>query len=449
MGPTTRTTALIALLATALALTGCTQGGDHVLHGDGSESVDAAAMALDNAFATESVELSRAMLDDLHLDVEYFEPLRKGDWVAPDHCTFSTRLTVNATLSSPGFDGPSSDSDTQAGDGVLVGTLSGTVSDAADPAARPEQGPSTTNDAHGGGLDSDASEPDGSQEPTEVTEPHESEDPSWQLVPRPALLAVAAVFGHGQVVELSSDHPAVIEGHGLDAQPVDGWNLLRLGLDPEAQLGDLVPATLRRIAADGSETTLELEIPVGERSLQLVGDEWRFDLGGIDDRCRVPDGSPDNRPLEPGTDILGSPVGDAPDLPDPGRSPEDPAAASDEALRSLRALYDLEDIWATSKREHLENPEDWDVMRRQLLANDVVAPFMSNLAPEFRSLVFVSPTEVHVLYRVGPSYHWEIGRVLLIDGRWRVAAGTVCRDLAAAGYRCPGVVNDPRPGPLG
>lgn len=84
-----------------------------------------------------------------------------------------------------------------------------------------------------------------------------------------------------------------------------------------------------------------------------------------------------------------------------------------------------------------------------VLANDIVDPYLGALDPVFDSLVFLSPTEVAVVYQVGPSYHWEIGRVLLIDGHWRVALGTMCRDLMDAACTCADVVADPRPGPLG
>jgi hypothetical protein len=52
----------------------------------------------------------------------------------------------------------------------------------------------------------------------------------------------------------------------------------------------------------------------------------------------------------------------------------------------MRVVYDLADIWAESERDHMENPDDRDIL---------------------------------------------------------------CRDLSAAGYRCPNTVNDPPPGPLG
>ena len=67
----------------------------------------------------------------------------------------------------------------------------------------------------------------------------------------------------------------------------------------------------------------------------------------------------------------------------------------------------------------------------------------------FGSVVFTDPTNASVLYRVGPTDQCEIGRVVVIDDAWRVASGTVCRDLADANYVCPGVTPDPPPGPLG
>ena len=74
---------------------------------------------------------------------------------------------------------------------------------------------------------------------------------------------------------------------------------------------------------------------------------------------------------------------------------------------------------------------------------------MHQLVPVFDGLVFLSPTEAAVSYQVGPDFHWEVGRVLLIDGAWRVALGTVCRDLLDAAFRCADVEVDPPPGPLG
>lgn len=427
----------IGAAAIALALTGALLGG--ACTGGGDESVDViteapdadgerAALADDNAYSSAGGRMEGAQVDGGWLDVEYFEALRKGEWVAPDHCWFSTRVSVNDTLASDGFAGPSSDLDRDAGDGLLVGALQSSI-------AVPQE------------LPPDTTVPTDDTTGTTVVGSEPYPDASWSE--RPAVLAVAVVYGHDQVVELRSDDPSVIEGHGLESQPLDGWNMLRVALDPETAPGDGVNVTLRRVHEDGTETSEDLRIPLGGDGLELRTEAWRFDLAAVDGSCEVPGGEVDNTPAPTETDILGSPVGEAPRLPAPGEQPADPTAAADQALASLRSVYDITDVYSAEKREHIEDPEAYDQIRQALIANDVVGPYMSNLDPQFRSAVFVSPTEAHILYKVGPSYQWEIGRVLLIDGRWRVAAGTFCRDLSAAGYTCPGVVKDPRPGPLG
>ena len=411
-GRPVRCAASAAVLA-ALSLLGgaCTgdDGGVEVVVGEIDGDAERASLANDNAYGAAGGRMLGAQHGGDWLDVEYFEALRKGEWVAPDHCWFSTRVSMNDTLVSEGFDGPTSDADREAGDGVLVGSMRTTI-------------------------------------PVETDQPSQAPE-MW--TGRDAVLAVAVVFGHDQVVELSSSDPSVIEGHGLESQPLDGWNLLRVALDPATAPADGVDVTLRRVHEDGTETSEQLRIPLGGDGLDLLTEAWRFDLSKVDASCAVPGGEVDNTPTLTETDILGSPIGEAPQLPPPGEQPADPTAAADEALASLRAVYDITDVYSAEKREHIEDPDAYDKIRTALIANDVVGPYMSNLDPQFRSAVFVSPTEAHILYKVGPNYQWEIGRVLLIDGRWRVAAGTFCRDLSAAGYTCPGVVKDPAPGPIG
>ena len=119
------------------------------------------------------------------------------------------------------------------------------------------------------------------------------------------------------------------------------------------------------------------------------------------------------------------------------------------ALNSIRVVYDISDLYDPAKVSHLERPADAERILRELRDQRIIEPFLSQLDPLFDSVVFTSPTEASVLYRVGPSYQGELGRVLVIDGTWRVALGTFCRDLAAAGYMCPGVVRDSGRGPVG
>ncbi len=431
-----------AALAGVALLSGCTGGdGRTELNADDDGFAESAALAADNGFATASPSLDGMTAEGLGLQVEYFEALRKGDWVAPDHCWFPTRVSVNGMLTSPGFRGPSSDDDRDAGDGVLVGAISTSVAPdgplEGDPAAQGGPGPEGTP-----GVE----QSDGPTMTTLVGGPIDAVDPAGAV---PATVVVAAVFGHDQVAELSSEDEPAIEGRTNDTAPVDGWALLSVALEPQA-LGDRdeVLVRLRRVGEDGQEHTEDLTIELRSRELQ-VPEQWQFDLSAVDDSCVPPDGESDNEAPTPESDLFGSPISAAPVLPAAGQPPADPTGATSEGLAALRAVYDLGDVYAESKKEFVEDPEDWMAMRKELLVNDVVRPFMSALDPVFRNSVFVSPTELHVLYRVGPSYQWEIGRVLLIDGRWRVANGTVCRDLSAAGYHCKNSEPDPPPGPLG
>ena len=207
--------------------------------------------------------------------------------------------------------------------------------------------------------------------------------------------------------------------------------------------------TLRRIHEDGHETTEDIDVPVGRDLLTLLTDEWTFEGNPLDAACTAPDGPADNTARGPGHDVMGRELKAPPELPPPGQEPDDPAEAATEALESLRLVYDLTDPYSETKTDFVENPEEWETMRQRIEEANVLAPYLRRLDPEFDSVAFLSPTEAHVLYRVGPSYQWEIGRVLLIDGVWRVAAGTICRDLSAAGFTCRDVIEDPPPGPLG
>jgi hypothetical protein len=487
MGGRRRWWSVAVALAVAMSVAGCTGGdGRTELKADDDGSEQSASVAAANGFSRASSSLDEMTVEGLGLQVDYFEAMRKGDWVAPDHCWFPTRVSVSSMLTSPGFRGPSSDDDRAAGDGVLVGSLrQGVAVDGSvvvteggaiePPHSAPGDGPTQTTTATappeeppveyrpdqmapttvtGGGGADDVTPPvpvgDPSAVPTTVVgepgPPPDRPDPA-RIVD--ATVVVAAVFGHDQVAELSSAGTPADEGRGSDTAPVDGWALLSVALDPSAIDGaETATVQLRRVGEDGSTRTEDLTVDLRSKELQ-VPDEWRFDLEGVDAECTPPGGDPDNVAPDPESDLFGSPIGDAPTLPPAGAQPDDPTTATSDGLAALRTVYDLGDVWAESKKEHVENPEDYLRMRQELLVNDVVRPYMSALDPTFRNSVFVSPTELHVLYRVGPTYQWEIGRVLLIDGRWRVANGTLCRDLAAAGYHCKNAEPDAPPGPLG
>jgi len=168
------------------------------------------------------------------------------------------------------------------------------------------------------------------------------------------------------------------------------------------------------------------------------------------DDCTLPaDAEATNTIVAGPTDPLGQQLTEPPALPPPGASPSDPTDATAEVLAAIRTMYDMADPLDESKTAVAEDPELSSDILAALRANRALDPFLSKLDPVFGSVVFTDPTNASVLYRVGPAYQWEIGRVVLIDDAWRVASGTVCRDLADANYVCPGVTPDPPPGPLG
>jgi hypothetical protein len=210
-----------------------------------------------------------------------------------------------------------------------------------------------------------------------------------------------------------------------------------------------------RVASEdpaGEVESVEVVLPpIGtDQMLSVLTPGWVFDAGAVGPQCQPPGSSPSlNLPGAPKTDPFGQAVGAKPDLPTPGAGPADAPVATAEALNALRRVYEIRDVYDEGKATHIEQPALALQIFREIRSRSVVEPYLSALAPVFDSVVFVNPTEAAVLYRVGPSYHWEIGRVLFIDGTWRVTLGTLCRDLADAGYVCPGVVPDPGPSPLG
>jgi hypothetical protein len=331
-------------------------------------------------------------------------------WTAPDECTFNTMIDVQADGSayeSPPFDGPISDDDANS-----YGVLG---------AAVPTTAP-------------------GSNEPV--------------------VLVLVAVFTHDAVVTMTMADEV---DHGpystLDTQPADGWTVLALLVPNDAvPLGETMTVRVASEDAAGQLESTDVEIsPIGsDGTLAVHTPEWEFDMTSVGPQCQPPT-STQTSPSSPSTFGVasgpmpwgGSAPTSKPQLPAPGASPEDAPAATADALTAFRTVYDIGNIYDEGKASHLEQPDLGLRIFREIRAARVVEPYLSALGPVFDSVVFVNPTEAAVLYRVGPGYRWEIGRVLLIDSVWRLSLGTLCRDLSAAGYRCPGVDPDPPPGPLG
>jgi hypothetical protein len=316
---------------------------------------------------------------------QYFEPATYGVWTAPDECAFNTRLDVRV-------DGTSWPSP-------------------------PFEGPEVPDDERTSGFVGGA----------------------LPMGDRGTLVLVAG-YDHHATLTLEGDGNDVV-----DSQPADGWTALGV-LVPAA--GQDVPATVTSEAADGTATTTELMVPpvAEEGELAVLTDEWAFDLQAVGEQCEPPADAFPTRP----DDLPPPREPEPPVLSEPGEQPDDPAAATAEVLESVRIVFDVVDDFSDEEQiAHLELHPQAETVVREVREQQVIEPFRSNLDPLFDSVVFTSPTEGEVLYRVGPSYSWEVGRVLLQEGTWRVALGTMCRDLADAGYLCPDVEPDPGPSPLG
>ncbi len=376
---------------------------------DAEAPFDARAAADGASFRAETDDTARVTPDGVTLDVDaqYFEALRVEGWTAPDECTYDTAVAVEIDdgalrLESPPLDGPTSDDDLQR-DGLLG-------------AAIPR------------------------------TDPLSGEG---------ALLLLVVAFTHDSVVTMTVAEPLETSPYSaLDTQPADGWTPLGLLIPTEGHSGSSsVGVDLSYEDEAGGVESVAVELPriAGDEELSVLTDSWIFDESGVGAQCTPPPGEtePLNRPVPGGTDPLGGIIGDKPTLPDPGEAPEGLPSATAEVLTAIRTVYDIGNVYDEAKADHMENPELARRILQEIRENEIVEPYLGRLDPIFDSVVFTSPTEASVLYQVGPSYHWEIGRVLAIDGSWRVALGTFCRDLSDAIYTCPNVTPDPRPGPLG
>jgi hypothetical protein len=401
--------ALVTVLV-LLAACGSGTGGEtsvELIDDEPVESPDelsgALARASELSFATGETGTTRITAAGVasRVDVRYFEPVHLGPWTAPDECAFNTEIEVELddvqTLASPPFEGPRATTDL--GTTGLLGTL------------------------------------------LPVTVPTTGE---------PGLVALVVAFGHDQVLTVSAED-ATAPG-ALDSQPLDGWTSLAILVPGDDDTTSVdVTVTKEDIGGEGASGSVTLPRHDPGEGLAVLTDEWLFDESLVGEQCEPPAGDygPSNQLAPPETDLFNTPIGQKPTLPPPGEQPVDVPGSTAAVLDSIRMVYDISNLYDEAKIDHVENPTLALVIFREARANRVVEPYLSQLDPEFDSVAFASPTEAAVLYRVGPGYHWEIGRVVFADGAWRVALGTLCRDLSDAVYTCPGVAPDPRPGPLG
>ena len=449
----------LGVAVVALGPAACTDGGQE----DGGLEVitdlDDTDAAMDQAgrvsYGVAGGGIDRVTADGLRLSVaaNYFEPLRIAGWTAPDECAFDTEVTLGVSRSAVAarrsttgpFEGPTGD-----GDAATSGLL-GQVLAVGEPGTKPITDPSGTSGPVGDEVPGDE-QPDGEQSPTTIVAM--DEEPTADS---PVAIVVVA-FDHRAQATLRFTEPLADSPFAsVDTQPADGWTPLAL-MVPAAvwASGDLPPLELVIETAEGTSTDAvdvsRLGAPdMGEGALRVLTDDWRFDLAAVGSQCEPPveSGAALNQPRPTESDVFGANIRPAPTLPQPGEQPANPTDATAQALDAIRAVYDIEHLHDEGKAARTDDPETARRIFDAVRANRVIEPYLSNLAPVFGAVTFTSPTEAAIVYRVGPSYQWEIGRVVEIDGEWKLAIGTLCRDLSAAGYSCPGIAIDPPPGPIG
>ncbi len=473
-------TGMATLVAGALLFTACgqsDQGSDLAVlsdFDDNPESLQFDAFAVSRAasFTASDAATARVSPDGVQLDVHalYLEPVRFENWTAPGQCSFNSLVELEIdggrfVFESPPLEGPTSDDD-RTNNGILAVTVpwdseDDTDSDsllvvvvvfdhdtAATIATMTEAEPSDES-VEEDAVEDEEAEVEKADDDTDASD-DPTDDDSDDKQDGEEIDSDEAADVSEEPSEEELDTPTRSTS---DTQPVDGWTPLALLVSAEDDPAS-VDVELRFSRQDGSQESTVISVPTDLAPGQLANltSSWRFDESLVDESCAPPETTPEeatNDTVPPVKDLLGEEIGDQPDLPGPGDQPDDPEGATAEAMKAIRTVYDIYNLYDPAKHALLDDPELAAQIFEETQAIQLVEPYIGELDPIFDSMVFTSSTTGEVLYRVGPSYQWEIGRVMIVDGTWRVALGTLCRDLSDALYICPNVELDPRPGPLG
>ncbi len=473
---------------------------------------DAFAVSRAASFTASDAATARISPDGVQLDVHalYLEPVSFEGWTAPEQCSFNTLVELEIdggrfVFESPPLEGPTSDDD-RTNNGVLAATVPWESDDGADSdsmlvvvvlfdhdtaatiaavteaespdepseeSAVPDAEVTVEEETADDEIADDENAEDENADEDTADDPTDDEDAADESADDDSADDENAADDptddetddgeDGEGVDPSDDTEAPDEpseekldtptNSATDTQPVDGWTplavLVSADTDPTS-----VDVELRFSRQDGSEESTLISVPTDLAPGQMANltDAWRFDESLVDESCTPPEKTPEeptNTTVPTPVDLVGEIIGDQPELPDPGDQPADPEAATAEAMAAIRTVYDIYNLYDPAKHAFLDDPVLAAQIFEETQSIQLVEPLVGELDPIFDSMVFTSSTTGEVLYRVGPIYQWEIGRVLIVDGTWRVALGTLCRDLSDALYICPNVELDPRPGPLG
>jgi hypothetical protein len=134
----------------------------------------------------------------------------------------------------------------------------------------------------------------------------------------------------------------------------------------------------------------------------------------------------------------------APSLPKPdGPPPRDEAQARRQVIRAIEVAT----AGSSSDEERLASIQDSDgqvELRKEILLHFPQVP-LDKITARVDEVRFLNPTTAGVRYTILlpdyfiPEMPNRIGRVVLVDGTWKVARETACADLALGGVTCPPV----------
>ncbi len=131
----------------------------------------------------------------------------------------------------------------------------------------------------------------------------------------------------------------------------------------------------------------------------------------------------------------------APDqpLPAPGEQPADAAAARTAIEKAFSVAYDGGISDSAAK---IAAVEDGEAVLPVLEAgsNGAFAEQVKSASAKVLEVVFTSPTEAAVRYDIVTStsrFNGLIGGAVSVNGSWKVARSTMCKDISLAGVSCP------------
>jgi hypothetical protein len=239
----------------------------------------------------------------------------------------------------------------------------------------------------------------------------DEQDPHWWLVVQvpDGVASVRATFGSGSVDEMAPvQGVAVLVGGAVTG-----------GDDPWTPTG-----TLETFDAAGAPL----------QRLDLGPDVWQglyspYNDAGWQERCQPPPPPP-------------------PALPPAGEQPADVNAASAAVTVAIETVFDGS-LTNDDRAPYIDDPTG--VLPDARAEAEAAFPDAVGSARGIvHELVFTAPDTAVVRFEITTNmgnFADRFGEVKLVDGTWKVTAGTICAQLSLAGVSCPGVEPFPQPDP--